>query len=238
MEQFWKFGSLLILRRTEIITIQNMGNTHDSTSWNLARAFPPIVVGNSVNKTSEKRKDKTFISQLEEKYGEGCPQKETEERAKKKKERERGGEEGRREEGEEEEEKKYTFALGGDKAYPQILLPKGWSLYVTSTAGEEEAEKEANEGREKTTEAMQANGIEIPVFFRKVEKDDEGKRNMMPEIARPRGVVERVIGAMKRFALLLNVPYLSQQEYRTLFILVVVVAGITNYNLDQRDGPY
>mmetsp|Transcript_36787 Transcript_36787/g.57800 ORF Transcript_36787/g.57800 Transcript_36787/m.57800 type:complete len:86 (+) Transcript_36787:928-1185(+) len=85
---------------------------------------------------------------------------------------------------------------------------------------------------------MQANGIEIPVFFRKVEKDDEGKRNMMPEIARPRGVVERVIGAMKRFALLLNVPYLSQQEYRTLFILVVVVAGITNYNLDQRDGPY
>ena len=198
--------------RIVYISSIDTGNTHDSTSWNLAKAFPPWLVGMDKNKTCEERKDnKTFISSLKvEKEGEG----------------------------EEEEEKRYTFALGGDKAYPQILLPKGWSLYVTSTAGEKEAKKEANEGREKTTEERQANGMEIPVFFRNGETDDEKKRSMMPEIARPRGVVERVIGAMKRFMMLLNVPFLSQQDYRTLFMLVVVVAGITNDNLDQRDGPY
>jgi hypothetical protein len=191
--------------RIVYISHLDTGNTHDSTSWNLAPAFPPT---NVTKIAAEKRTDgETFIMTLQKYYGVKGIAKTLQDIP-----------------------LEVFFAIGGDKAYPFILLPNGWYLYVTASSSEEDAQKEAKEGQEATEKALGKLGGDRPVF----NKDDEKMRNLTPDIARPRGVVERVIGAMKDFHLLLNVPFLSRQNYRKVVILIFVVAAITNYNLAYR----
>jgi hypothetical protein len=197
--------------RIVYLSLVDSGSTHDSTSWNTAPAFPPVIV--TKNGVEPRPDAKTFIQSLQEYYGKN---------------------------GEARQKftgflKTFKFAIGGDKAYPKILLPFGWHLYVTATAGEEDSILEADAGRRETEDIMRERGEDTTDLFN---EDDGDFRNMTPEIARPRGVVERVIGAMKDFRILGNVAFLSQQDYRTIFMTLVVIAGLCNYNLDQRGTSY
>ena len=117
------------------VSLIDTGNTHDSVSWNTALAWPPVE-----DNGSERLDRKSLLEQIQEFYGEGFSE---EKRETVRKEKNPEGECGEKEKRESETE---TFALGADKAYPLILLPKGWSLFVTMTADEQEAIEEAREG--------------------------------------------------------------------------------------------
>jgi hypothetical protein len=68
--------------------------------------------------------------------------------------------------------------------------------------------------------------------------DIDPARFRSPEIAKFRSVVERSIGAMKKFRLLLNVAFISRLKHRFLMKLIVIIAALVNYELDFRKTPY
>jgi hypothetical protein len=68
--------------------------------------------------------------------------------------------------------------------------------------------------------------------------DNVPARYRSPEIAKFRSVVERSIGAMKKFRLLLNVAFISRLKHRFLMKLIVIIAALVNYELDFRKTPY
>jgi len=135
------------------VSLVDTGNTHDATAWNTAYAFPPL------DENGMEREDKvTLLKDLEKTYGCGKPESQ--------------GSTATLLENTEEiavdnivlEEKDFTFAIGGDKAYPHILLNEGWSLFVTMTAGEEDAVKEAVQANEVTEELFTVSGKKCPKF--------------------------------------------------------------------------
>ena len=98
-------------------------------------------------------------------------------------------------------EQNEEFCISGDKAYPRILLPSSWQLYVTMTA-EHEAISEVD---------IEDNGAASAFNI-----DNDERRFKSPEIAKFRSVVERVIGAIKSFKILLNVPFMSQAKHELI----------------------
>lgn len=118
--------------------------------------------------------------------------------------------------------KDYTLCVGGDKAYPEIDLPSDWHVYVTMTAEHQAIESD------KSSDQSSAQFL----------INNDNRRHKSPELAKYRAVVERVIGAMKKFKILLNVEYISQIKDDILHKLLYLVAAIVNYNLDQRKTSY
>lgn len=187
------------------VSLIDTGNTHDSTSWNTAMAWPPL------NENGQERDDGFKLTeQLEAFYG--CGKSEDFALI--------------------EEGKKHTFALSGDKAYPLIKLPKGWSLYVTMTAGEEDALREAKGGNAATASILNSTNQPVPKFTHNI--SDDPMRHKDPQIARARSVVERVIGAIKDWKILGNIPFVSQQKFHTLFQMIVLFCAICNYTLKEH----
>ena len=68
-------------------------------------------------------------------------------------------------------ESKQTFAIGGDKAYPFILLPSGWSLFVTMTAGKESAIAEASAAASETKKIFTKNHLRVPKLVHLIADD-------------------------------------------------------------------
>jgi hypothetical protein len=128
--------------------------------------------------------------------------------------------------------KQATFSIGGDKAYPHILLPKGWSLFITMTSEEEESIQQANEANLRSMEVFEERNIRLPTFLHTINGD--AARHRTPEIARSRAVVERVINAIKDFLILTNIAFISKQKVHFVFKMVVIIAAICNYNLSKR----
>jgi len=128
--------------------------------------------------------------------------------------------------------KQATFSIGGDKAYPHVLLPKGWSLFLTKTSEEEESIEQANEANKRSAEVFERCSQSQPTFVHTINGDLACHRT--PEIAQSRAVVERVIKAIKAFLILMNISFLSQQEVHFVYKMIVVVAAICNYNLNKR----
>ena len=93
-----------------------------------------------------------------------------------------------------------TVEIGADKAYPHILLPTGWSLFVTIREG-------------------------VPLQFTHI-IDGEVGRHRSPEIVRNRAFVERVIGAKKDYLILSNIGFLSVHHIYTVFRIVVIIAAL------------
>jgi hypothetical protein len=110
----------------------------------------------------------------------------------------------------------WTFCLGGDKAYPNIDLPDDWELYVTMTADEPMSSEEASSKRKKNGNVM-----------------DADERHRSPEIARWRSVVERSIGAIKRWQILANVDYLSKIDGALLHKLLTVICALVNWEREN-----
>lgn len=113
----------------------------------------------------------------------------------------------------------WTFCLAGDKAYPNINLPEGWELYVTMTAEEPvNPTEETNVGPKKKNEKVM----------------DSENRHKSPEIARWRSVVERAIGAIKRWQILSNVDYMSKVDGALLQKLLTVICALVNW--ERKNG--
>jgi hypothetical protein len=103
----------------------------------------------------------------------------------------------------------FNYALGGDKAYPGLKRPNGWLSYVTMTA-----EEEVEEGKA---------GVDYI-------KD--------PDTAPYRGVVERAIGAIKRWQILENIALISRLTFAELELLLLTISALTNYQLKIRNKPW
>jgi hypothetical protein len=112
----------------------------------------------------------------------------------------------------------WTFCLGGDKAYPNIDLPDGWELFVTMTAEEPNLDEQPNSNRKKKNE----NAMDV-----------EG-RTRSPEIAKWRSVVERAIGAIKRWQILSNLDFISKVDGALLQKLLTVICALVNW--ERKNG--
>ena len=84
------------------------------------------------------------------------------------------------------------------------------------------------------------NNLDHSIRFVKVEVDIVEALNKQQSIVnvQVRAVVERSIGAMKDFKLLLNVEFISQIEVTELHKILTVVAALVNFNLDVRKTSY
>ena len=103
----------------------------------------------------------------------------------------------------------FTYAVGGDKAYPGLKRPEGWASYVTMTA-----------------EEMEDGMLDQHNYFR-----DAG-------IARFRAVVEQVIGAVKKWKILENECFLTHVQISELQEMLVVICALTNHQLNSHGGSW
>lgn len=188
------------------------GSTHDSTAWNTALAWPPITIQDG--KCVDRPDRKLFVKQLEEVYGEGLPEAKKVDRSVV------------------ERESNPTFSIGGDKAYPFIHLPSGWSLFVTMTAGEERAISDASDAVAETEKIYADKGVSAPNFVHSI--SDDPRRHRDPRLAKSRAVVERVIGSMKEWKILSNISWVSSQSYGLIWKALVIIAALHNYNLRMK----
>lgn len=116
---------------------------------------------------------------------------------------------------EEELEDGWTFAIGGDKGYPFISIPKGWKLYITKSG---ENSKDVNEEGVESGEPIKKAKAEHVVLD--------------PGIARLRGVVERVIGRIKSWEIFASKYYCS--NVKRVKKLVEIVCGIINWSFEMQ----
>ncbi len=126
----------------------------------------------------------------------------------------------------------FTYAIGGDKAYPHILFPCGWSLFVTMTSEEETAVQEAEKANRERGEILQSHERSV-TFVNHTIKGDES-RHRCQEIARSHSVVECVIRVMKSFLILSNISWVSKQTVDFVYRTVITIAALCNYNLEKR----
>lgn len=117
-----------------------------------------------------------------------------------------------------EEDGNWTFCLAGDKAYPNIDLPEDWELYVTMTADEPNPAQELNN--------------------RKANVMDDQNRHRSPEIAKWRSVVERAIGAIKKWQILSNLDFMSKVDGELLQKLLTVICALVNWERSQNQKPW
>jgi hypothetical protein len=102
----------------------------------------------------------------------------------------------------------FKFALGGDKAYPMLEKPyPEWLNVVTMTADEEV--ENARDGVDYSRD---------------------------PNIAPHRAVVERTIGAIKKWRVLKNIHLISRLDFIELDLLLITLCALTNYQQLERGG--
>jgi hypothetical protein len=108
------------------------------------------------------------------------------------------------------------FVLCGDKAYKGMRRPIGWKNMVTMTGEkEEEGEGEVNEEEKETW------------WHQNYDCD--------AKIARFRAVVERTIGAIKKWLILTNVAFVTRCDYQSFQELLTLIVALTNYQLDHNN---
>lgn len=105
------------------------------------------------------------------------------------------------------------LSIGGDKAYRGVRRPKEWENRVTKSAEEEENDEAEDHENSKGNKEWWCEYI----------KD--------VKIARPRAVVERSIGAMKKWLILENEALISRVMVDEMRSLLVLIAALTNYQL-------
>jgi hypothetical protein len=110
----------------------------------------------------------------------------------------------------------FQLAIGGDKGYPGIWIPKGWQLHLTKSA--------------KRT-AFPSEVFTEPIRVKRTLWCPKGNQIIMDErLSQFRSVVERTIAKLKEFELLLN-AYFVYNHNAELDNCIQVVCGIFNYNL-------
>jgi hypothetical protein len=94
------------------------------------------------------------------------------------------------------------FAIGGDKAYPNISLPNGWDKHITKS-GEGEA------------------------------APNQPRLHFTANIAKYRATVERTIGKIKDWNVLLRQQYISFERNRLFRILFIIsnLVNLTHFDL-------
>jgi len=122
--------------------------------------------------------------------------------------------------------KKTLFCMGGDKAYPNMNLPENWHLFVTMTAEDTPTTESttSNKTKKSTNNASTTTSSNKSMLI-----GNSTNRHRSPEIARWRCVVERSIGAIKKWKILENIPYLSHVETSQLQKLLTVICALVNW---------
>jgi hypothetical protein len=111
-------------------------------------------------------------------------------------------------------EEGWSFALGGDKAYPYIGCPPAWKLHITKSGEEScDIDEEGNEIGKKAKDCLKEH----------VEFD--------PGIARLRGVVERVIGKVKSWGIFNSVHHCN--DVQRVKWIVEISCGIVNWMFEN-----
>jgi hypothetical protein len=114
----------------------------------------------------------------------------------------------------------FTFSTSGDKAYKGMRRPQGFHNHVTMTGLLEEDDEEEEEGEVKDE------------WWRGNYTCDAG-------IARFRAVVERTIGAIKKWLVLMNVALITKISYTLMQKLVVLCCALTNHQLrNNKTGTW
>ena len=130
------------------------------------------------------------------------------------------------------------FAIGGDKAYPCIVIVTGWTVYVTKTAEETLLNGPRTEGFD---DDLDDEMNEVGLL--ESESDDESDeavlvvatatdetRVLTEKLAQYRAVVERTCRAMKCFTVLSN-KQATSGDIRILRYIINVIGSIVNYNM-------
>ena len=115
----------------------------------------------------------------------------------------------------------WKFCLAGDKAYPNVDLPEDWELFVTMTAEEPNPTEEMTSSRKKKPQTM-----------------DSSDRHRSPEIAKWRSVVERAIGAIKKWQILANLDYMSKVDGKVLKHLLTVICALVNWERRRNNKAW
>jgi hypothetical protein len=116
----------------------------------------------------------------------------------------------------------FDLSVSGDKAYKGMRRPLGYQNHVTMTGmlddedDDEEEEENENEGKPKKGEWWQ------------------GNYTCDARIARFRAVVERTIGAIKKWLVLMNESLITRISYDMMQKLVVLACALTNWQLDNN----
>lgn len=113
-----------------------------------------------------------------------------------------------------EVEEGWSFCIGGDKGYPYISVPSGWKLYITKSG--------------ENTKDVDENGEEVEG----TEKRKMPHLILDPGIARLRGVVERVIGRIKKWGIFQSKYHCYDVE--RVGCLVAISSGIVNWCFENN----
>jgi hypothetical protein len=139
-----------------------------------------------------------------------------------------------------EHEDKWNFSIGGDKAYPRIDLPEDWHLFVTMTAEEPSNDVNNNKTNDNNKNSNSNsnnkktnNNTKNKSTGNETINGDE-KRHKTPNIAKWRGVVERSIGAIKKWKILENEAYLSRVDGIQLSKLLTVICALVNWERESN----
>jgi hypothetical protein len=117
----------------------------------------------------------------------------------------------------------FIFTVGGDKAYKGMRRPPHWANIITMTG---EAVDEEDEARERI-ETEKRGG-----------KKEWWQQNYTcdSKIARYRAVVERTIGAIKKWLVLANEGLMSKSPYVRIQRLVLLCCALTNWQLRNNSS--
>ena len=146
--------------------------------------------------------------------------------------------------------KLYQLTIGGDKAYKNLVLPKGWRLLLTKSAEDHDVnlEQAAHDGGVDLATAKKRKARnDAGNSQKKLKKDDESNNGGSSDATRGwpqanitesqrfdtnvapfRSVVERVMKALKRWHILLTRIHLTPRRVTTVFKCVCI---LTNYQL-------
>ena len=115
------------------------------------------------------------------------------------------------------------LAIGGDKAYGGVRRPEGWANHVTRTVEEE------THNEESVDQNPEPKGKKKE-WWCEYTKD--------PKIARYRAVIERSIGAMKKWQILANEALISRVTLEELHDLLLLIAALTNVQLKTHNTSW
>jgi hypothetical protein len=131
-----------------------------------------------------------------------------------------------------EEDSGFEYSTSGDKAYLGMRRPKTWLNHVTMTGlvGDDEDEQQL------PLEVVEEIAASNPTPEGEEEDAEWWKLNYQCDarIARFRAVVERTIGHMKKWLVLMNEVLITRISYKKMQQLIVLIAALTNYQLKHN----
>lgn len=107
----------------------------------------------------------------------------------------------------------HTLCIGGDKGYVFIIPPDGWELILTQTA------KKEMSGSDQTEIPSGGDPHNILQYSRTLDTD----------LAKPRSVIERSIGLLKRYRKLSGGQMRLNQSEILLCSMIVIAVAVANY---------